>query len=573
MWRKTLSDAKIKVFVGWDSREDIAYQVCKESIYKKAKYPNDIEVIPLKQDELREKGLYWRDIDPLASTEFTFTRFLIPELMNFNGWAIFIDSDFLFLDDITKLFDRRDDKYAVMCVQHDYTPKSTIKMDGKEQTQYPRKNWSSMVLWNCAHPANKQITKELVNNPETTGQYLHRFSWLGDTQIGSVPHVWNWLVGWYEEPGNGKPKALHYTEGGPWFKEYQRCDYAVDWLLVERDYIKREHKERLQNMKTGPFDQLSEEKVALLHDVLNYSVDPNNYYFNSNIDTIKEKVAKMGNKVAAIDSAGGISYQSKGLDYDPYLVDFVHGSGGFVSNWDREKNTDNALVIRGLGGGSRKAIKHCWDTGREYYAIDTGYFGNGKTKTVHRVTHNALQQLGPIIDRPDDRAKKFGYKFKKFSPGRKILLVPPSNKVMEMFGQPSPEEWVANVKAQLEKFTDRPIEIRLKPTRTDRVTSQPIQAALADNVHCLVTYNSIAAVEALMEGKPAMVLGQNAASVIAETNIENIEHPKIPTKEEMVAYMNHLAYCQFTIPELRSGFAWRTVNESSKLPLWDPSKK
>jgi lipopolysaccharide biosynthesis glycosyltransferase len=568
-----MSDAKIRVYVGWDSREDIAFQVCKHSILKNAKRPNDIEVIPLKQKELRKDAMYWRDIDALGSTEFTFTRFLVPELAGFDGWAIFIDCDFLFLDDIEKLYNLRDDRYALMCVKHDYTPAEGEKMDGQKQLPYPRKNWSSMMLFNCGHPANRQVTKELVNDSNTTGQYLHRFQWLSDSQIGTISHRWNWLVGWYQEPKHGSPKALHYTEGGPWFKEYQKCEYAVDWLLVEREYIRKEHKERLQNAKAGPFDQLSDEKVALLHDALQYSIDPNNYYFDSNLDTIKDKVEKMGNKVATIDSVGGISYQSKGLDYDPYLVDFVHGSGGFISDWDREKDTDNALVIRGLGGGSRKAIQHCWETGREFYAIDTGYFGNGKTKTVHRVSHNALQQLGPIIERPDDRARRFGYKFRKYTPGTKILLVPPSNKVMDLFGQPSPEEWVKQVTAELKRYTDRPIEVRLKPTRTDRVTTKSIQAALADDVHCLITYNSIAAVEALMEGKPAIVLGQNAATTIAETELKNIENPRFPSKDEMNAFINHLAYCQFTIAELRSGYAWRTVNESSQLPLWNPTKK
>lgn len=573
MWRKTLSEPKIKVFVGWDSREDIAFQVCKHSILKTAKRPNDIEVIPLKQSELREQGTYWRDVDALASTEFTFTRFLVPHLMDYKGWAIFVDCDFLFLDDVEKLFSLRDDRYALMCVKHDYTPPEGEKMDGQKQLPYPRKNWSSMMLWNCAHPANRHVTKSLVNDPKTTGQYLHRFQWLSDNQIGSVPHKWNWLVGWYREPNNGTPRALHYTEGGPWFKEYQRCEYALDWLLMEREYLKKEHKERMQQVKVGPFENLPEEKIELLTDVLNYSVDPNNYFFESNLNTIKNKVEKMGNKVAAIDSTGGISYQSKGLEYDPYLVDFIHGSGGIISDWDREKDTDRTLVIRGLGGGSRKAIQYCWETGRKFYAIDTGYFGNGKTKTVHRVTYNALQYLGPIIDRPDDRARKFGFKFRKFVPGRKILICPPSEKVMELFGQPTPEVWVKNVMAQLKQYTDRPIEVRLKPSRTDRVTNQSIQAALADDVHCLITYNSIAAIEALMEGKPAIVLGQNAASVIAETELSKVENPRFPTKDEMNAYMNHLAYCQFTIPELRSGYAWRTVNESSQLPLWNPAKK
>jgi hypothetical protein len=306
---------------------------------------------------------------------------------------------------------------------------------------------------------------------------------------------------------------------------------------------------------------------------MKYSVDPDGSFFDVTLENILDRnTVRMGNKIAAIDSEGGINYISKGHEYDPYLVEFIHGSGGRISNWDREEHSDNTLVIRGLGGGSRKAIHHCWQTNRLFYAIDTGYFGNGKTKSVHRVTKNALQYLGPIIEREPERARSFGYKFKKFTPGRKILLVPPSMKVMDLFGQPSPEEWVEQVSQQLKNYTDRPIEVRLKPLRSERISTMTMEAALADDVHCLITYNSIAAVEALMAGKPSIVLGQNAASVIAETNLSRVDRPKIPNRDEMDAYMAHLAYCQFTVPELRSGFAWNTVNESSELPLWNSTR-
>jgi lipopolysaccharide biosynthesis glycosyltransferase len=565
-----LSDAKYRIYVGWDSREDIAYQVCKQSILKYAKNKFDVEVIPLKQNELRENGLYWRDHDKLGSTEFTFTRFLVPELADFKGWALFVDCDFLFRLDVAHLFSLTQDRYAIMCAKHDYTPAEGVKMDGQAQLPYPRKNWSSMMLINCGHPSNKVLTKELVNNPDIDGKYLHRFSWLKDEEIGEVSHEWNWLVGWYKEPKDGVPRILHYTEGGPWFKEYERCEYAVDWLLMEKEYNRDTNKAKRHRL--GEFDGFNESKQELIRDVLRYSVDPNNYYYSANLNTIEEKVNSMGEKIAAIDSDGGIGFASRGHEYDPYLVDFIHGSGGFISNWDRENTTNNTLVIRGLGGGSRKAIHHCWKQNRDFYAIDTGYFGNGKIKTIHRVTKNALQYLGPIYEREGDRAKRMGYKFKKFKPGSKILLVPPSNKVMELFGQPRPEEWVKQVKAELRQYTDRPIEVRLKPTRTERVNNKSIQAALQDDVHCVITYNSIAAVEALLEGKPAIVLGQNAASVVAETSLENVENPNTPSRDIMDAYMANLAYQQFTVNELRNGFAWRTLNESSELPIWDPTK-
>ena len=216
----------MKVFVGYDTREDIAYQVCKHSIESKQ---SDVSVRPLKQQELRDAGWYTRGIDKLASTEFTFTRFLIPELCNFNGWALFMDCDMILKTDIKQLFDQADDKYAIMCVQHDYSPSATIKMDGQAQTIYPRKNWSSVMLFNCGHKSNAKLTQNLVNDPEITGAYLHRFSWLKDKEVGELSPEWNWLVGHYKEPKDGTPKLIHYTEGGPWFENYRNCEYHQDW--------------------------------------------------------------------------------------------------------------------------------------------------------------------------------------------------------------------------------------------------------------------------------------------------------------------------------------------------------
>ena len=216
----------LKIYVGYDTREDIAYQVCAHAIKS---HTANADVIPLVLNDLKERKLYWRDTDKLGSTEFTFSRFLIPHLMNYQGWALFCDSDIIYQKDLNELFSLADDKYAVMCVQHDYKPKEGLKMDGKQQTLYPRKNWSSVVLWNCGHPSNQQINLNLVNDPSTTGAYLHRFSWLKDDEIGSIPVDWNWLVGWYKDPEDGQPKGIHYTEGGPWFENYRNCEYHEIW--------------------------------------------------------------------------------------------------------------------------------------------------------------------------------------------------------------------------------------------------------------------------------------------------------------------------------------------------------
>ena len=214
----------MKVFIGYDTREDIAYQVCKHSILKRQP---DADVRPLKQQELRQAGWYTRPIDKLASTEFTFTRFLIPELANFDGWALFMDCDMILTTDIKELFDQADDKYAVMCVHHDYKVKEEFKMDGQKQTIYPRKNWSSVMLFNCAHPSNARLTQDLVNDTEINGAYLHRFSWLKDEEVGELNHTWNYLVGVYDDLE--KPNLIHYTEGGPWFENYRNCEFHQLW--------------------------------------------------------------------------------------------------------------------------------------------------------------------------------------------------------------------------------------------------------------------------------------------------------------------------------------------------------
>ena len=223
----------MKVFVGYDPREDIAYQVCKHSIL--TRQPN-ANVRPLVQKELRDAGWYTRPVDKLASTEFTFTRFLVPELANFEGWAVFMDCDMILTTDIKELFDQADDKYAVMCVQHDYTPKEGMKMDGQKQTIYPRKNWSSVVLFNCAHPSNAKLTQDMVNDTELNGAYFHRFSWLKDEEIGELDHTWNYLVGVYDDIET--PKLIHYTEGGPWFENYRDCEFNDLWKQELFDMMK-----------------------------------------------------------------------------------------------------------------------------------------------------------------------------------------------------------------------------------------------------------------------------------------------------------------------------------------------
>lgn len=228
------SQSARKIFIGYDSREDIAWQVARQSLLRHADY--DLTVIPLRQNVLRELGLYTRAIDVNASTEFSLTRFLTPYLAAEEGWVLFSDCDFLYTSDIREVFKGLDPSKAVYCVQHDYTPTHQIKMDGKQQSVYPRKNWSSFIIFNCSHPDVKALTPDVVNTAAPA--YLHRFEWVKDeAAIGALDMDWNFLEGEYPKPAL-TPRVIHYTNGGPWFDEWQNCDYAELWLRERDLYLK-----------------------------------------------------------------------------------------------------------------------------------------------------------------------------------------------------------------------------------------------------------------------------------------------------------------------------------------------
>lgn len=234
---KTLQNTSKKirnVYVGYDTRLDTVYNVCEHSIRRNS----NVNVIPLIQSELRHNNLYYRGIDKLASTEFTITRFLVPTLNQFKGWALFCDCDFLFTIDVNEVFDLAEDKYAVMVVKHNYTPKTNIKMDNKHNHSILRKNWSSFILYNCEHHSNKKLDTTLVNT--AAPEYLHRFMWLDDEYIGELDHTYNWLVGYYNETLDIKPKILHYTDGGPWFDNYSNVEYHDMWKKEYELYRSRQ---------------------------------------------------------------------------------------------------------------------------------------------------------------------------------------------------------------------------------------------------------------------------------------------------------------------------------------------
>lgn len=247
----------LHVYIGWDSREIDAYEVAKRTLIRNTSRPVSVTPLVLHQLELgglmrrpirklqKGKGMVikggkierrvitsaqsmqmWDEIsDAPMSTQFANSRFLVPLLAQ-TGWALFVDCDVVFLGDVAELFEHADADKAVMCVQHGALEAAGFKMDGQIQTAYNRKNWSSVMLFNCDHPANRGLTLEVINRKP--GRDLHRFCWLDDSQIGSLPAAWNWLVNVQPRPKD--PKLAHFTLGGPWLPQWERQPHDDIWL-------------------------------------------------------------------------------------------------------------------------------------------------------------------------------------------------------------------------------------------------------------------------------------------------------------------------------------------------------
>ncbi|WFU48967.1 glycosyltransferase [Sinorhizobium terangae] len=215
------------IFIGFDSKEVVAYHVLCQSILEKSSIPVSFTPISLNNVE----RIFTRERNPLQSTEFSFSRFLVPYLSGYEGWSLFVDCDMLMRTDIAQLWELRDDRYAAMCVKHNYVPKVETKFLGQVQTKYEKKNWSSVILFNNA--TCRKLDLNYVNT--ATGLELHQFKWLdSDDLIGELPPSWNWLVNEYEYSPDAK--LVHFTDGGPYFDEYRNDDYAEEWFAA-RDRV------------------------------------------------------------------------------------------------------------------------------------------------------------------------------------------------------------------------------------------------------------------------------------------------------------------------------------------------
>ena len=228
-----LSGKPLNVFIGYDSKHPTVSEVCAYSLSRRSSIPVIIHF--LKLNDLIASGVYSRPFDPLASTEFTYSRFLTPYLSGYEGIALFCDNDFLWMDDIAKLLSSANENYPLSCVQQIHSPPEKIKMEGQVQTLYPRKNWSSLMLFNCNHRLNRKLDLDMVNNQ--SGSYLHQMQWLPEDMIGSLEKRWNWLEGSCPAVNVNKLGAIHFTRGGPWLEQWQHIDFASYWNKENQKYL------------------------------------------------------------------------------------------------------------------------------------------------------------------------------------------------------------------------------------------------------------------------------------------------------------------------------------------------
>jgi len=216
----------MNIYIGYDPLHPEPHAACKNSLFRNMTSPHFFKIVRLSQDDLRNSGIYYREDDDLASTPFSLTRFLVPALNGFSSWALYCDADFIFLKDIETLLEMRDHTKAVQVVQHpSYELNGLEKMDGQQNYNYPKKNWSSLMLFNCEHEACRELTPEVVNSLPPAS--LHQFEWCDEHEVGNLPLKWNWLVSYYSS--SVTPHALHFTDGGPWLDNYQDVPYADIW--------------------------------------------------------------------------------------------------------------------------------------------------------------------------------------------------------------------------------------------------------------------------------------------------------------------------------------------------------
>lgn len=529
----------IKIYIGCTSSE-LSQKICEYSII--SRHPTaQIEFI--KKENLIGQGLCSNQDD---LDDVTLFKYYVPLLNDFDGWALYCDSSVLFTVDVEKLICQSQDQYAIMV--------------SNEQNHNAR---SAIILWNCRHIDNKKLVAEYINC--SSKKDFKWFPWTTSQAVGQLGYEYNWLTNSYNELEHGVPKVLNFYAGGPWQDEHRHCLFGAYW---EKEYSNYKHS-LIQPAPRGPFDAIPPDMYDLFLNLMNYRVDPAGEIYGITKDNILQDIDMLPTQNAVAVDGIRDPLDGKGKAYDPFLESFILGCGGQLTSYDKISEDMTPVIFRGIT--KAKHMRVCEEKGRDYYYIDTGYFGNVRKKFYHRVTKNAMQNAGPILERPFDRLATIGWRRKKFRPGRNILICPPSEKAMSAFGL-NLDAWMEETISTIQQHSSRPIVVRKKASRRERTSTDTMELALANDVHCLVTFNSIAATEALLLGKPAFTLGPNAAHSLCHTDLSLIETPYIPSVGELEAWAAHLAYCQFTEAEMRDGTAWKILNENSNISSSSPKK-
>ena len=528
----------LNVYIGFNHDNPTESEICKYSIQQNSSIP--INIIFLKDQDLVDQNLYSGEKHKNAS------RFFIPYINQYEDLAVYVDSNVLFVDDIAKLINNVDTAKAVHVVKHSYP-------------NNPRNHWTSLIVWNCKHTAHQQVTPEYINSE--TIDNLYNLSWINDNKIGELAPAWNWIDGWYREIRDGIPSVINYLQGCPDNKNSQNYENAGHWHNCHQSFI---HYKKFKEYVVPDNLTLPENLKQYFNELLRGKLDPHQLIHKHDVQSAVDYFnhISMPKCIGILDSNDD-NGETLPVKDDHVVANFCIGAEGQIGTGKQAKDLPIQVpaVIRGIA--KKKTIHACIEQGRDYYYIDTGYFGNNKHKNFHRITKNAMQYTGKLDpDCPVDRFEQTGESLKKFRPGKNILICPPSQKAMSYWGLKL-EDWLQITVDDIKKYTDRPIVIREKQPRHVRINTDTIQMALEQDVHCMVTFNSIAAVEALMNGKPVFTtgpVGTNAAEPLSNKDLKLIDNPFIPTIEEVHNLCCNLAYQQFTVKEMREGTAWRMLN-------------
>lgn len=486
----------VPVFVGWDSAQAVAYDVLRHSILRHARRP--VVVRPIRLDEMERVHGFRRPRDPLQSTEFTYTRFLVPLLMGYRGVALFLDSDMLALGDLTDLFDLDMSRLALRVVKRDHQPAEAEKMGGKIQTSYPRKNWSSMMLMNAERL--RCWTREAVETRPAS--WLHRFEPIPDVEIGEIDGcVWNVL-----DRHDERTKLVHYTSGGPWLTGYEKHPYGRVWF---------EEKERAERVKypnpAGPAEELPEISVWRTSGSMNQDMS------------------------AAL--ALGIRLGGRKAEIRP------------VEAYDGRARPS---ISYGIMRGTVRVYSGCRAAGADWWNVDRGYFRRSRGKDgTFKVGYRGLQPEFPKDANPDpSRWESLRLPIEPWRPrpeGR-VLICPPTIHAAVFYGIRE-GDWIADTVGRLPV----PLRHRVKIRRKD--DPEPVETALRD-ASLVVVYNSNLAVEALRLGIPAIaeigvVRSWNGLTVgMAGEDQSRFDRERL---------FHYAASCQFTFDEIQSDAFWPAV--------------